>query len=115
MLNAQKSTELSKQQGSDSGRAPCGKHSGTGLLLSSHSESFIAALNDTLDIASSVFAKGSAQWGSVRVRMFTSNRTKNPIYDSQKKPSQLNGKLPSCHEVPLYLSHSKINQALYLN
>lgn len=38
--------ELSKQQGSDSGGAQRGKHSGTGLLLSSHSESFIAALND---------------------------------------------------------------------
>lgn len=111
MLNAQKSTELSKQQGPDSGQAQRGKHSGTRLLLSSHSVSFITAQNDILDRASSVFMKGSAHWGSVRVRMFTANRTKIPIYDSQKKPSQVNGKSPSCHEVHLYFSNSKINKA----
>lgn len=53
--------------------------SGTGLLLSSYSESFITAPNDLFDRASSVFMEGSAQWGSVRVRVFTANRVKIPI------------------------------------
>lgn len=86
MLNAQKSTKLSKQQAFDSGKPQRSKHSGTGLLLSSHSESFIAALYDILDRAYSMFMEVSAQWGSVTVRMFTANRTKIPTYDSQKSP-----------------------------
>lgn len=49
VLNTQKSTELSKQQDFDSGQPQCSKHSGTGLPLSSHSESFIAVLCDILE------------------------------------------------------------------
>lgn len=33
-----------------------------------------------------MFAKGSAQWGSVTVRMLTANRTNIPICDSEKSP-----------------------------
>ncbi len=63
--NAQKSTKLSKQQESDSGQTQCSKHSVTGLLLSSHSESFITAPYDILDRASSVFIKGDLHSGGL--------------------------------------------------
>lgn len=86
MLIAQKSTKLSKQQEFDVCQPRRSKHSGTGLLLSSHSESFIAALYDILDRAYSMFAKGSEQWGSVTVRTLTANRTNIPICDSEKSP-----------------------------
>lgn len=56
-----------------------------GFFLSSHSESFITALYDIIKRACSVFMKWSAQWGSVRVRMFTANREKFPRCDSLKK------------------------------
>ncbi len=83
VLNAQKSTKLSKQE-SHSGPAQSSKHTGTGtgLPLSSHSESFITALYDRLDGAPSVFMKQTEQCGPVRVRMFTANRAKIPISNS---------------------------------
>lgn len=94
MLEAEKSSKLSKQKEPECSRPPRSKQAGTELLLSSHTEAFTAALSEVKDSAYSVYEM-FAQWESVRVRMFTENQRKIPIYDSQKSPTELNGKLPS--------------------
>lgn len=93
MLEAEKSVKLSKQREPECGQPARSKQAGTELLSSSHTDAFTAALSEVKDSAYSVYEM-FAQWESVRVRMFTENGRKIPIYDSQKSPSEFNGKLP---------------------
>lgn len=102
------SPELSKHQAAESDRARCSKQPGTGLLFSSHSESFMATTEwhircRFVNVYERVHSRGLWEWECLQ-----QTGQKTPIWDSQKT-SQVNGKSPSRREVPKYVSNSTVN------